>query len=304
MSLSGMKEGRSIAKEKRACVIFDEVNCMVVPKQYQADVDAILARRYDNGGDYWASSDGRVGVGSPFSTLQCVLMLSDLGMNPLDPIIRKASTWILNCWREDGRFRLAPKGAIYPCHTAAAARVLCRVGYAKDKRLDRTFRHLLDTVHTDRGWRCNTYKYGRGPETEFSNPGPTLDALDAFRFTGYLYKEKTLDRAVEFLLDHWVTRKPLGPCHFGIGTLFMQIEYPLLRYNLFNYLYVLSFYERAKKDPRFHEALEILQSKLIDGKVVVENPHRKLANLSFSRKGVPNDVATIHYREILGNLER
>lgn len=275
---------------------------MAVPEQYHSDVKAILARRYDNGGDYWATSDGRVGVGSPFSTLQCMLMLSDLGMDTLDPILKETSKLILSCWREDGRFHLAPKGAIYPCHTAAAIRVLCRVGYAEDRRLQLTFTHLLNTAHTDGGWRCNAFKYGRGPETEFSNPGPTLDVLDAFRFTGYLNKEKALDRAVDFILHHWDTRKPLGPCHFGIGTLFMQIEYPLFRYNLFNYVYVLSFYERARNDPRFHQALRILESKLVDGKVVVENPHRKLANLDFCRKGAPSDAATVHYCEILRNL--
>lgn len=269
-----------------------------------SDIEAILARRYDNGGDYWASSDGRVGVGSPFSTLECVLMLSDLGIDASDTILRESSRLILNCWREDGRFRLAPKGAIYPCHTATAARVLCRVGFAEDQRLRRTFRHLLDTVHTDGGWRCNSVKYGRGPETDSSNPGPTLDVLDAFRFTGHLNREKTLDQAVDFLLDHWVTRKPLGPCHFGIGTLFMQIEYPLRRYNIFNYVFALSFYERARRDPRFHQALEIFESKLIDGEVVVENPHRRLANLSFCRKGAPSVAATTHYNTILKNVSR
>lgn len=277
---------------------------MVVPEEYCSDVEAILAKRYDSGGDYWASPDGRVGVGSPFSTLESVLMLSDLGMESSDSVIRESSKLILSCWREDGRFQLASRGPIYPCHTAVAARVLCRVGYTEDPRLQRTFKHLLDTVHTDGGWRCNSFKYGRGPETEFSNPGPTLNVLDAFRFTRYLDREMVLDGAVNFLLDHWVTRKPLGPCHFGIGTLFMQIEYPLRRYNLLNYVYVLSFYERARSDSRFHQALEILESKLFDGKIVVENPHRKLANLSFCEKGAPSNAATVYYHKILENLKQ
>ncbi|MCL4435196.1 MAG: prenyltransferase [Thaumarchaeota archaeon] len=277
---------------------------MVVSEEYRSDVEAILAKRYDNGGDYWASPDGRVGVGSPFSTLECVLMLSDLGMESSDPTLREASKLILSCWREDGRFQLAPRGPMYRCYTAAAARVLCRVGYTEDPRLQRTFKHLLDTVHTDGGWRCNSFKYGRGPETEFSNPGPTLHVLDAFRFTRYLDRERILDGAVNFLLDHWVTRKPLGPCHFGIGTLFMQVEYPLRRYNLLNYVYVLSFYERARCDSRFHQALEILESKLFDGKIVVENPHRNLANLSFCEKGAPSNAATVHYHKILENLKQ
>jgi hypothetical protein len=48
-------------------------------------------------------------------------------------------------------------------------------------------------------------------------------------------KEPLLDRAVDFLLEHWTIRKPIGPCHYGIGTLFMQVEYPFRNYNLFIY---------------------------------------------------------------------
>lgn len=275
---------------------------MVIPKQYQSDIEAILARRYDNGGDLWATPDKRIGKGSPFSTLDCALMLSELGMSPSEPVLKETAELILSSWREDGRFKLAPTGAIYPCYTAGVARVLCLLGYAKDNRLKRTFDHLLEIQHNDGGWRCNTYKYGRGPETVFSNPGPTLTALDAFRFTSFLNRDKRLDRAVEFLLDHWVTRKPLGPCHFGIGTLFMKVEYPFFRYNLFFYVYVLSFYNRAKKDRRFLDAFQVLNSKLVNGKIVVENPNRKLAGFFFCKKGEPSELATHRYHEIRKNL--
>lgn len=275
---------------------------MPVPKQYQADVNAILARRHDSGGDYWARSDGGVYYGSPFSTIESVLMLSDLGMGADHPILRGAARQILSCWHDDGRFRAVPGGAIYPCHTTAAARALCRLGYARDSRIERTFQNLVDTAHVDGGWRCSKFMFGRGPETESSNPGPTLNALDAFRFSRHLNRDRRLDRAVEFLLAHWRTRKPLGPCHFGMGTRFMKVEYPLLRYNLLNYVYVLSFYDRAKRDQRFREALQALNSKLVDGSVVVENAHKELAGLSFCRKGSPSRAATHQYLQILRNL--
>ena len=275
---------------------------MAVPKQFQEDLEAILAKRRDNGADYWATPDGRWGVGSPFSTFDCALMLSELGLKRSDPVLKGAAEQILSTWREDGRFRPAPTGAIYPCHTTSAAGVLCRLGYAKDRRLKRTFDHLLEVRHGDGGWRCNTVKLGRSPETDASNPGVTLRALDAFRFTPLLNEDKRLDKAVRFLLAHWKTRKPLGPCEFGIGTLFMQVEYPFLRYNLFFYVYVLSFYHAARKSPTFRRALQTLESKLADGKVVVENPNRKLAKFSFCKKGQPSLLATTRYREILKNL--
>lgn len=276
----------------------------VVTRKYQPDVDAVLARRHDNGGDYWASADGRLGVGEPFSTLTSLLLLHELKVARTHEAIRGALQLVRRAWRTDGRYRLAPRGALYPCATAAAARVLCRFGQAKDQRLQQTLVHLLETQHDDGGWRCNKFSYGRGPETRSSNPGVTLAVLDVFRFSEHVNENPALDRAVESLLDHWVVRRPMGPCHFGIGTLFMQVEFPFLRYNLFHYVYVLSFYDRAKDDPGYLEALRLLESKLdARGRVVVERPNRGLAKLSFCLAGHPSDVATARYREIVRNLE-
>lgn len=276
---------------------------MVVSKKYIPDVEAVLARRHDNGGDYWASADGRLGVSDPFSTLTSLLILHELRVARTHEAVRGALQLILGAWRDDGRYRLAPSGTLYPCYTAAAARTLCRFGYARDRRLQRTLAHLLETQHDDGGWRCSKFSYGRGPETKFSNPGVTLPVLDVFRFTEHVNGDPRLDRAVESLLDHWVVRRPIGPCHFGIGTLFMQVEYPFLRYNLFYYVYTLSFYDRARDDQRYLEALHLLESKLdAHGRVVVERPNRKLADLSFCAAGRPSELATGRYREIVKNL--
>jgi hypothetical protein len=277
----------------------------VVSKKYLPDVEAVLARRHDNGADFWASADGRLAVGEPFSTLTSLLVLHELKVARTHEAVRGALELVLGAQRHDGRYRLAPSGTLYPCSTAAAARVLCRFGYARDRRLQQTLDHLLETQYEDGGWRCNKFSYGRGPETAFSNPGVTLWVLDVFRFTDHVNKDPALDRAVDSLLDHWVVRRPIGPCHFGIGTLFMQVEFPFLRYNLFNYVYVLSFYDRVKDDRRYLEALRHLESKLDGrGRVVVERPHRRLAELSFCAAGRPSDVATARYREIAKNLGR
>ena len=122
---------------------------MPVPKEYQADLDAILSRRQSNGDDYWCTPDGRWGKGSPFSTFDCILMLTELGVKRSDPVMRGAAEKILATWRDDGRFQPAPKATIYPCHTANAARALNRLGYARDPRLKRTFEHLLEVQHDD-----------------------------------------------------------------------------------------------------------------------------------------------------------
>jgi hypothetical protein len=83
----------------------------------------------------------------------------------------------------------------------------------------------------------------------------------------------------------------------------MQIEYPFLRYSIFNYLYVLSFYERARRSNSFAEAMKAFESKLVGGKVVVENPNRKLAGLGFCRKGKVSRLATKRYVEMRRNID-
>jgi hypothetical protein len=146
--------------------------------------------------------------------------------------------------------------------------------------------------------------FGRGAGTEYSNPEPTLEALEAFRFTAYAKTEKRLGKAVEFLLWHWEVKKPIGPCQYGMGTLFRKIEFPFLRYNLFHYCYTLSFYNKAIKDSRFKEAICMLKDKVINGKMIIENPNKKLNEMEFCRKGQPSDIATLKYGEIIDNIEK
>lgn len=277
---------------------------MSIEKQYESDVEAILSHRHDNGADLWTTPDKRLIKGAPFSTLESVMYLLELGMEPTDPLLVEAAELIFSTWQEDGRFKVYPQGAIYPCHTIHTANTLCHMGYASDDRLQKTFQYLLEIQNGDGGWRCNKFSFGHGPETEFSNPLPTLIALNAFRFSDYFNREPALDKAVDFLLEHWTIRKPIGPCHYGIGTLFMQIEYPFRNYNLFIYVYVLSFYSRAKKDKRYLEALKILESKTENGQIVVERIAPKLNDFSFCKKGDASVLATARYQEVLLRIKK
>lgn len=184
--------------------------------------------------------------------------------------------------------------------------MLCRFGLKYSDEVTRTVDYLLKNTHESGGWRCSFSKFGKGPETEFANPGATLYALDVLRFFPPLCKGvPTVDKAVTFLLEHWESRAPLGPCHWGIGTQFMQIEYPFWRYNLFYYVYILSFFERSQTDLRYRAAARALKEKVdADGHIVVERPHRKLKELDMCQKGQPSELATGRFLEIQANLNR
>ncbi|MBP1609869.1 MAG: hypothetical protein H6Q04_2104 [Acidobacteria bacterium] len=272
---------------------------------YKADLEKLLATRHDNGADFWATPDGRIGIERPISTLAALLIMGELRVPKSHEALRGAAEIVLNACGEDGRVRIAPKGSIYPCHTALAAAALCRNGYADDGRVKTMVEHLLSNRFEDGGWRCNKFFYGHGAETNHSNPGVTLYALDTFRCAGIPEVNHDLDTAVETLLNHWTVRLPTGPCHYGIGKLFMQVEYPFLRYNLFYYTYVLSFYPKARRDERFKEALAVLSKKLDNqNRLIVERPNRKLDQLEICRKGQPSAAATARYFEIVANMER
>jgi len=266
---------------------------------FKDDIDRILAKRHHNGADYWATADNRWGKGSPFSTFDCVLILTEFGVAPGHEALQGAARCLLDAWREDGRIRPAPKGAIYPCHTSNAARALGRLGYVQDERLQRTFEYLLETQHDGGGWRCNTVKLGKSPETDAANPGVTLYVLDALRFVPSLHGDKRLTPAVDHLLSQWDIRLPLGPCRFGIGSRFLQVEFPFYRYNLFSYVYVLSFYPAARRDARFRQALDALKEFVSDDQLVITSPHRQLTKFAFCQKDQPSAPATRRYNEIL-----
>jgi hypothetical protein len=119
----------------------------------EADIQAVLDRRHDNGADFWATVDGRLGVGRPFSTIESIVILHELGLGAGHEAVGGALDLLLGAWRDDGRFHVAPSGAIYPCHTANIARTLCRFGLAGDDRLTSTLAHLLAIQHDDGGWR-------------------------------------------------------------------------------------------------------------------------------------------------------
>lgn len=271
---------------------------MDLKEKYKTDIDVIMSKKDHLGGDLWTTKDNRIGKGSPYSTRDVAIMLTELGFTKQDPIIKDIASQIFKTWQPDGRFKLTPAGAIYPCYTITGLRALCYLGFVNEPRLQTTFNHLFDIQHSDGGWRCNKVKLGKSADTDYSNPGTTLEALDAFRFTDYSNNDKRLDHAVEFLLCHWELKRPLGPCHFGIGSLFMQSEFPFLRYNLFYYCHTLSFYRKAKADKRYKQALDALEQKLANGKLIIENPNKRLAKMTFCRKGEPSDLATTRFEEL------
>jgi len=57
-------------------------------EMYKTDMDKILATRYDNGADFWATPDGRIGIEKPLSTLTALLIMSELKVQKSHEIVK------------------------------------------------------------------------------------------------------------------------------------------------------------------------------------------------------------------------
>ena len=81
------------------------------------DIAFVLARRMDIGADFWATPQGSLVKGGPYSTLEAAYILRELGLDPADPALNGAAALLWNAQREDGRFQLVPRSSLYPCQT-------------------------------------------------------------------------------------------------------------------------------------------------------------------------------------------
>lgn len=95
------------------------------------DLNQILASRHDDGADFWATPDGRIGIERPISTHAALLVMSELGVPRSHEALRGAAELVPNACREDGRVRIAPEGLDLPmphgtCRRGTLQVRLCR----------------------------------------------------------------------------------------------------------------------------------------------------------------------------------
>jgi hypothetical protein len=265
------------------------------------EIRDIISSSGINGGNFWSRNDGDIHAPAGFSTIDVLNTLGEIGFKAENSKeVLKAIDFVFSYQDENGCFKYSSKSAKLPCITARILTALGRLEYANGNKVEKCHQYFLETQQIDGGWRCATVKTGKSTMTDASNPGTTLYVLDAFRFRNNSKKDVAkLDKAVLFLLEHWETRTPLGPCEFGIGSRFLSIEYPFLRYNLFYYVYILSKYKIAHNDQRFKEALETLVKKSKDLKIYPESPHKAWSKYGFARKNEYSEPATKRFLEIV-----
>lgn len=267
---------------------------------WQKEIDDLLGREAENGGPHWSRTDGDIHAPAGFCTIDVLTALGGMGARvDAHGQLQTALDFVRTFQNDDGSFSYNKRKTHLPCMTA---RILAAFGWLHapiDEELEASYQHLIGLQWGDGGWRCATAKLGKSAATDTSNPGTTLFVLDAFRFRkNNASVQKSLNRAAFFLLDHWESRLPLGPCEFGLGSRFLKVEYPFRRYTLFYYVFVLAHYKCVHKDKRFLAALDELATHVQGEEIILDVVHKAWREYAPFAKDKPSTLAAQYWKEI------
>jgi len=105
---------------------------------------------------------------------------------------------------------------------------------------------------------------------------------------------------VESLLLLWEESREAHPYMFYMGTDFRKLKAPMFWYDILHVLDVLSYFEYARRDQRFHQMLKIIQAKADgNGRYIPESIWNVWKDWDFCQKKVPSQGLTFFVQRIL-----
>jgi hypothetical protein len=248
----------------------------------------------------------------PFHKLE---FIADLGLNVNDLPVKKIVSKVMEYQSKQGPFQLPvnipahfggsgwDEWAWALCDAPVVLASLIQMGMSDDKRVQIAIEHLDGLVH-ENGWPCAVSpelgKF-RGPGRK-GDPCPyaTLVMLKVLAHVPELRDSKFARIGVETLLNLWDESRQQHPYMFYMGTDFRKLKVPLFWYNILHMLDVLSHFKWVRKDHRFKQMLELVESKADeDGKYTPESIWTAWKDWDFSQKKVPSRELTFFVQRIL-----
>jgi len=263
----------------------------------------IFSLQNDQG--YWGSATSLWGYKNTSFQL---LVLSELGLGgKTDPRIEKAVEFLFHFQRENGSFSSALKARNHLknptnefCLTAIILKSLLLFGYGQDPRVQDAFHFLVSSE--DNGWSCQWYPMNKDrviPEKCYMGGIKVLAA-----FTKLPPHLKTAEvneiitRNAETYLEnkiYWYRRDKTG--QRTQKPSWMKFSFPLYwNSDVLEVLDVLT--ELQIRDERMQEALDLVRSKQVDGRWVLERCPRNMV-VTLEEKGSPSKWITLRALRVL-----
>jgi len=263
-------------------------------------VRRVLAKQKRDGG--W--DDGRTWYIPKYkSTVWQLLILSQTGIDPTIPSVRKMSEYAFRFQLSSGGFHSGMTSGfeddwarLAGCLSGNVIAALCRLCWARDRRIRKAVDNLVTFQEPDGGWGCRSFGYHR--RDKHSCFMGTICALDGLIEYSERVRSKKVDRAVrnacEFLLMHRLYRAD----HHGWKIMrdeYIRLGAPwLVAYDILRGLRAVT---RAgiMNDERMKDALNLLVTKRNSrGRWIREATWPSTTHSSFGRVGVEDKWVTLN----------
>jgi hypothetical protein len=248
----------------------------------------------------------------PFHKLE---FIADLGLNIHDAPVRKIVHKVMKHQSKQGPFQLPTNVPVHfggsgkdewawaLCDAPVIVASLIQMGMHDNPHVQMAIEYLNGLIR-ENGWPCavspelGTF---RGPGRK-DDPCPyaTLVMLKVLARVPELQESRAAKIGVEMLLALWEDSKNKHPYMFFIGTDFRKLKAPLFWYDILHVLDVLSHFEWVRKDQRFKQMLNSVETKAnADGHYVPESIWTAWKEWDFSQKKVPSRGLTFFVQRIL-----
>jgi hypothetical protein len=202
-----------------------------------------------------------------------LFFLADLGLTVKDLGLTREIAGFLDSQSQKGTYMteygMEPS---YYCKSAILLSTIARMGYQQDPHVKKYVQLMLSSQRRDGGWYCNpNHDIGAPLEYEYSCPQDNLNILLLLAQYAEYRREPRFNGAIDLLLEHWGMRNTgVQIVYFGVGRRYQALQYPAPRYGILRVLDAISLYPYSFKKAAFHNMLEFVRKKAVEGKYSVE----------------------------------
>jgi hypothetical protein len=218
-------------------------------------------------GSYYTNSDE---YENPYWDL---FFLADVGLTIADLGLEKEIDEFLNSQSHRGTYTTeVGMDDTYYCKSAIILSTIARMGYKDDPHVKKYVQLMLSSQRLDGGWYCNpNHDIGAPLQYEPSCPQDNLNILLLLGQYAEYRNNSRFTGAIDLLLKHWEMRDTgIQIVYFGVGRRYQSLRYPATRYGILRVLDAISLFPAAMKRASFHNMLDFVHHKAVDGKYKVE----------------------------------
>lgn len=221
-----------------------------------------------------------------------LFFLADIGFTIQQLQLEQTAEIILSMRDENG-FYLTQAEDIKPhcfCIPTILLTSLVKMGCANDERIKKYIELIIANIRLDGGWHCaKSRSIGQRLEDTDSCPMSNMNVLMLLSQFEQYPNSSMFNGAIDLLLHHWqVKDEPWRPYGFGIGTDFLKLKYPAVKYGILRVVDTLSYYPYAVQSETFQEMLHYIKEKAIDGKYTPESIAKAYQDFDFGQKKEPS----------------